>query len=412
MHPDWKPVALRDLVEPGRTISYGIVQPGAPVADGVPIVRVGDVREGRIASAAPLRVSSSVEAAYSRTRLRGGELLLTLVGTVGETAVVPPTLAGWNTARAIAVIPIRRDVGADWVQWALRTRAVRDRISARLNTTVQATLNLRDVAELPIILPSKPERDAIGNILGALQAKVELNRRMAETLEAMARALFRSWFVDFDATGGVMPDDWSVEPISTVADVVGGGTPRTSEAAYWGGNIPWFSVVDAPALSEVWVLETEKTITPEGVAHSATRVLPVGTTILSARGTVGKVALVGVPMTMNQSCYGLRPRAERTAAFVYYCTRNAVASLQQRAHGSVFDTITRDTLTATRLPVPPVATMQAFEDRAMPLLERIRVGLEESRTLAALRDALLPKLLSGELPVPDLERLGTVPRDV
>src|SRR6266508_777643 len=198
MASEWETVPLGSLIEPSRGISYGIVQPGAPVVDGVPIVRVSDVRDGRIAVSAPLRVAPSIEAAYVRTRLAGGELLLTLVGTVGESAVVPASLAGWNTARAVAVIPVRKELGAYWVKLALGAPGVREIIDSRLNTTVQATLNLGDVARLPIVLPPTPEREAIAHILGTLDDKIELNRRMNETLEAMARAIFKSWFIDFD----------------------------------------------------------------------------------------------------------------------------------------------------------------------------------------------------------------------
>jgi type I restriction enzyme S subunit len=116
MSVEWPSVELRSLVEPERGISYGIVQPGVAISDGVPVIRVSDVRESRIKVDAPLRVSKEVEAPYSRTRLRGGELLITIVGTVGETAIVPTCLAGWNVARAIAVLPIKSEVGARWVK--------------------------------------------------------------------------------------------------------------------------------------------------------------------------------------------------------------------------------------------------------------------------------------------------------
>src|SRR5260370_24069746 len=162
MTAEWPSVELRSLVEPERGISYGIVQPGAAVSDGIPVVRVSDVRESRIKIDAPLRVSKEVEAAYSRTRLRGGELLITIVGTVGETAIVPKSLVGWNVARAIAVLPIKSEVGARWVKWALLSPLVKGRIQSRLNTTVQATLNLGDLAKLPILLPPPSERNRIG----------------------------------------------------------------------------------------------------------------------------------------------------------------------------------------------------------------------------------------------------------
>ena len=120
----WPTFELRQLIENDRGISYGIVQPGIPTSDGVPIVRVGDVRNGRINTVAPSRVTEAVEAPYARTRLRGGELLISVVGTIGETAIVPDSLIGWNVARAIAVLPIQRDVGAYWVKLALSAPAV------------------------------------------------------------------------------------------------------------------------------------------------------------------------------------------------------------------------------------------------------------------------------------------------
>lgn len=151
--------------------------------------------------------------------------------------------------------------------------------------------------------------------------------------------------------------------------------------------------------TDVWVVDTEKKVTREGVENSSARILPGGTTIISARGTVGRIALVGVPMAMNQSCYGLVGETGARGFFTYFATLGLVASLQQHAHGSVFDTITRDTLEGLSVVLPSAATVDAFENRVGPSLDRILAGLLESRTLAALRDALLPKLVTGELRV-------------
>jgi restriction endonuclease S subunit len=292
--------------------------------------------------------------------------------------------------------------------------------------------NLGQLRSLSFKIPPLSKQRAIARILGGLDDKIELNRRMNETLEAIARGLFKSWFIDFDPvhlkaegrhTGlpapvaDVFPDSfegseleriptgWHVRPFADTVEIIGGGTPKTSVAAYWNGDIPWFSVVDAPEDSDVWVLDTEKKISREGVESSSTQMLPVGTTIISARGTVGRIALVGVPMAMNQSCYGLRGKAGKRGSFTYFATRELVARLQQHAHGSVFDTITRETLSRVSLAMPPRALIDAFETRAGPTLERIREALLESRTLAAMRDALLPKLISGEVRVKDAERV-------
>lgn len=283
-----------------------------------------------------------------------------------------------------------------------------------------------------IALPPLGEQHAIARVLGTLDDKIELNRRMNETLESMARALFKSWFVDFDpvrakaegrdprlpkfvadhfpdsletpATGEI-PKGWASVPFSETVEVIGGGTPKTSVAEYWNGDIPWFSVVDAPAESDVWVISTEKQITQTGVDNSSTRILPVGTTIISARGTVGRVALVGVPMAMNQSCYGLRGKRECTDTYTYFATRRLVSVLRQHAHGSVFDTITRATFEGVAVPHPPAPVIEAYENLVEPLMMRIRAAVLESLSLSVIRDALLLKLMSGELRISDVERI-------
>ena len=274
------------------------------------------------------------------------------------------------------------------------------------------------------------EQRAISYILGTLDDKIELNRRMNETLEAMARALFKSWFVNFDPVRakaenrdhglpksladlfpdsfedselGKIPKGWAKLPFTELVEVIGGGTPKTSISEYWGGDIPWFSVVDAPTESDVFVIDTEKRITHEGLENSTARLLSEGTTIISARGTVGKVALVGVPMAMNQSCYGLRG-IEGGAAFTYFATRSLVSLLKQRSHGSVFNTITRDTLSGVSIIAPPKPVLDAFEIVLDPFVQRIKGNLFESRTIVSVRDVLLPRLISGELRVQKTKR--------
>jgi len=298
--------------------------------------------------------------------------------------------------------------------------------------SAQASLNRNYIYPIPIRVPDSIEQCAIAHILGALDDKIELNRRMNKTLEAMARSLFRSWFVDFDPSRakvegraprlpdqlaalfpdsfdssdlGEIPKSWLVTPFADTVEIIGGGTPKTSVPDYWNGDILWFSVADAPSDFDVWVIDTQKTITRQGLESSSSRILPIGTTIISARGTVGRIALVGVPMAMNQSCYGLRGKAGARGFFTYFSTLELVASLQQRAHGSVFDTITRDTFAGVYIALPPTELIQAFEARVDIMLSRMRVALFDSVNLANLRDALLPKLISGQLRVTDAERI-------
>ena len=282
-------------------------------------------------------------------------------------------------------------------------------------------------------LPPLAEQKAIAAVLGALDDKIELNRRMNATLETMARALFQSWFVDFDpvrakldgrqpvgmdqATSALFPEHledsplghipkgWEVCSLANKIELLSGGTPKTSVSDFWDGAIPWYSVKDAPSETDVWVIQTEKQVTKLGIENSAAQVLPQGTTIISARGTVGKLALVGTPMAMNQSCYGVSGVKGYSDYFTYFALRQATADLQQRTHGTVFDTITRQTFETLDCIFPPAPLTQAFDRSVEPLLAQIRANLHQSRTLATLRDTLLPKLLSGELRVVDTGNL-------
>jgi type I restriction enzyme S subunit len=428
MASEWATVPLGSLVEPDRGISYGIVQPGTPVVDGVPIVRVSDVRDGRIATSAPLRVARNVEAAYTRTRLVGGELLLTLVGTVGESAVVPLALAGWNTARAVAVIPVRKDVGAYWVKLALEAPKVRETINSRLNTTVQATLNLGDVAQLPVVMPPKRVRETIADILGALDDKIELNRRMNATLEAMARALFQSWFVDFDpvrakmagrepagmdaATAalfpaalqeselGPIPAGWRVATVGEVVECVGGSTPSTKEEKYWHPAIhAWATPKDLSRLESSVLLATERRISDAGLEKISSGLLPAGIVLLSSRAPVGYLAIAHCPVAINQGFIALLPNARLSAPFLLNWCRANMGEIEGRATGTTFPEISKTSFRAIKMIAPAEDVVNAFTASVSKFYSRIASNCRESAALTTMRDALLPKLLSGELDV-------------
>ena len=281
-----------------------------------------------------------------------------------------------------------------------------------------------DLSQLPVPLPALPEQRAIANILGTLDDKIELNRRMNQTLEAMASAIFQDWFVDFgpvraklegqepylpselwdlfpdelvDSELGEIPGGWEVGVLHDAIEILSGGTPKTSIPEYWNGNIPWYTAKDAPDPSDVFVVNTERSITPAGVANSSTQVLPTGTTIITARGTVGRLACLGISMAMNQTCYGIRGADGYPEYFTYWNVRNTVSDLQSRTHGTIFDTITRDTFKIADAILAPAEVACAFDEIVNPLMSRILGNLTESSQLKLLRESLLPRLISGEV---------------
>lgn len=339
-----------------------------------------------------------------------------------------PALLVQRVARLRPTTRIR----ADYLYSVIASRAFSEYIQNVTTGTAVPHISAKQIRDFSFKLPDVKTQELVGRFHADLDDRITLLRETNATLESIAQAIFKSWFVDFEpvhakmegrapdgmdeATAALFPDGfeeselglvpkgWPSRSFRDTINVTGGGTPKTSVTEYWSGEIPWFSVVDAPNSTDVFVIDTQKHITEAGLDGSSTKLLPAGTTIISARGTVGRLALTGRPMAMNQSCYGLRGTAGDDF-FTYFSTTRLVRQLKQRAHGSVFDTITQETFSAVSLSYPPREVILAFDGAVFPLMERIKENLTQAQTLAVLRDTLLPRLISGQLRLPAVEAL-------
>ncbi len=340
--------------------------------------------------------------------------------------MIPDGIRGCLGQRMVLLRPDNNNINGRYLLYALQSQAVKEQISWNEGTgSTVSNLRIPILTNLRIPFFPLPEQKAIAHILGALDDKIELNRRMNRTLEAMARAIFKSWFVDFDpvrakmegrkpqgmdaATAalfpnrlvdselGEVPEGWEVASILDTADLLSGGTPKTSEPLYWDGDIPWASAKDVSQCGETFLVETERKITENGLNHSATKIIPAYSSVVVARGaTTGRLALFGKDIAMNQTCYGLR--SSSGAHFYLYCHfKYFVNTLVNTAHGSVFDTITTRTFQTTNTLIPNIKIQKTFDEIVEPFFLTIFKNQKESRTLAALRDTLLPRLLSGEI---------------
>ena len=399
---------------------------------GVPSIMPTNIGENRIVEDGIVRITEDDANRLGQHRLRAGDIVYSRRGDVEKRALIREREEGWLCGTGC--LKVRLGFGVVDPLFAslfLGHPAIREWIVRHAVGATMPNLNTSIMSAVPFALPPLAEQKAIAAVLGALDDKIELNRRMNATLEAMAQALFQSWFVDFDpvranldgrppgafdpATAalfpatfqdsplGPIPHGWEVCPLSEKIQLLSGGTPKTSEPTYWDGDIPWYTVRDAPSETDVWVVHTDKHVTKLGIANSAAQVFPEKTTIISARGTVGKLALTAVPMAMNQSCYGVRGIRGYGDYFTYYSLREATAQLQQRTHGTVFDTITTETFKTLDCIFPAPGIIAAFDELVQPLLGQILANVHQSRTLGTLRDTLLPKLLSGELRVAGFE---------
>ena len=380
----------------------------------------------------PRFVDEATYRKWMRTPLLADDVILTSEAPLGEVAYVRESVEWCLGQRLFAIRTKKSRLHGRFLYYALQSEEVRRDLLSRATGTTAQGIRQSELRRIRIPLPEVVEQRAIARILGALDDKIELNQRMNETLEAVARALFKSWFVDFgpvrakaeghdtglpksiaalfpdsfqDSVLGEIPAAWSVGPILNHASLISGGTPKTDRPEYWNGDIQWASAKDVSQCGEAFLIETERSITGQGLHESATQVVAAFCSVVVARGaTTGRMVLFGRKMAMNQTCYAL---ASTTATpFALYCElRLAIYNLVHAAHGSVFDTITTNTFATSQVVLAPERVLKAFETRVAPLFHRMLVGIETSRSLAALSETLLPKLISGELRVKDAQRL-------
>jgi type I restriction enzyme S subunit len=387
---------IGDLLAEERGISVGVMYPGEHDPLGIPLVKVGDMAGSILNPAPEFRISPAKHEEYKRTALEGGELLLTLVGGLGQCAVVPKQMAGWNAARAVAVVRLMDPTDARYLRLCLLSQPLQYLMNAWANTTVQATLNLKEIRQLPVPWPPKPERDAIASVLGALDDKIELNRRMNETLEAMTQALFKCWFVDPIQEG--LLKGWRSGTFGEVAENPRRGIQPdeiSSSTPYIGLEHMPRRCISLPDWGHAEELESNK------FEFKADEIL-----FGKLRPYFHKVGVAPVDGVCSTDILVVRPKAPEWFGFVL----GHVSSVELINHTNAASTGTKmprtnwNDIARFEVALPPESAAAEFTDLIRPMIERIIANIHESRTLAELRDALLPKLLSGELPIPTVAR--------
>jgi type I restriction enzyme S subunit len=202
-----------------------------------------------------------------------------------------------------------------------------------------------------------------------------------------------------DSELGEIPEGWEVGSILDFADLLSEGTPKTSVSEYWDGGVPWVSAKDVTSSNGTFILTTEKTITQKGIEKSNAKLLPMFTTVVTARGTVGNVCILSKEMAINQTNYGLKSKYDYRDFFLFLTVLNLIQDMKQNAYGTVFDTITTKTFRRIQTILPSTSAIKSFENIIYSLMPKILSNLEESQNLSSIRNSLLPKLMSGKIRV-------------
>ncbi|WP_462268706.1 restriction endonuclease subunit S [Desulfobacter sp.] len=404
-------------------------------------MHVCHINNGQLQLKDILKVSPDVEEKYKRTRLKGGEVLLTLVGSTGQSFVAPKELNGWNVPRAIAVIRPKSEIGADWLNICLQSKPAQHFLDVRANTTVQKTLNLKDVRDIPIPIPPPPIKEQIESIAVSLQKKIKLNRQINQTLEEVAQAIFKSWFVDFgpvkakieakangqdperaamcaisgktDAELDHLPPEQLAKLHATAAlfpdeltDSELGSIPEGWTYSTLGEVIEIFDSKRVP-LSKRQREERKGPYPYYGAASVMDYVddyLFDGTYLLMAEdGTVmdgngyPTIQYVWGKFWVNNHAHILKGAAGVSGENILFFLKNTV--IAPYVTGAVQLKINQKNMKMIPFLKAPEDVHQSFGKAIQPLFEVIKQRTNESQVLTELRDVLLPKLLSGSLEI-------------
>jgi len=299
-----------------------------------------------------------------------------------------------NTNQALAILRINQELALPYyISQFLSQPGMIDYINNMSGQSAQPNINFQEISSIEIKLPPLPEQKAIAEVLSSLDDKIDLLHRQNKTLEKMAETLFRQWFVEEAG------EDWEEETLYNAINLIGGGTPKTSIESYWNGEIKWLSGGDISSNHKTIIIKSEKTITTEGLNNSSAKLLPKYSTVISARGTVGKYCILSEPMAFSQSNYGIKPKYKNCFFFTYLLINHSVEELQAAAYGSVFDTITTNTFKGYSLKLPTEEVIKDFEEKISEYFFKILNNQKQIRTLESFCDTLLPKLMSGEIRV-------------
>ena len=355
---------------------------------GTPIVTVEHLGNRVFTEQNLPKVSDEDKARLSKYVLKEGDIVFSRVGSVDRCSYVDAAHDGWMfSGRCLRVRP-NTEVDPLYLYYFF---CLEDTKQFVRNIAVGATMpsiNTKLLGEVEVAYPSQTEQQKIVALLSALDDKIEINQKINDNLQQQAAALFANFYDQAETEVG----------FTEMIQILGGGTPKTGENSYWNGDIPFFTPKD---VGFPYTLTTEKTITEEGLAHCNSRLYPINTVFVTARGTVGKVGLPGVPMAMNQSCYALVGK-DTHQLLVYFYTLKVVDRLKHKASGAVFDAITTRDFEAENIMKLSDDDTKAFLDVAEPIYQAVLNNSIENLRLSELRDSLLPKLMNGEIDVTDI----------
>jgi len=313
----------------------------------------------------------------------------------------------------LMVIRHKENINPHFLYYIITSQAVIEELQmlaeSRSGTFPQITFT--ELANQPIKLPPLSEQAKIVRFLKSLDDKIEVNRRINDNLEHQAQALFKSWFVDFEpfkdgefleSELGMIPNGWRVGTLNELGDIIGGSTPSKAKPEYYTNDgIAWLTPKDLSISQRKFTSKGEIDITQEGYESCSTKLMPKGSVLFSSRAPIGYITIAKNDICTNQGFKSVIPKFAGTA-FLYCFLKESTQEIENKATGSTFKEASGALMKSLPAIIPEKAVLDDFENLLSPLFYQQEVVEEENTLLSSLRDSLLPRLMSGELNVSEI----------
>lgn len=400
----WEKVKLGEIslcIQPGP---FGSQLHNSDYADeGTPIVMPKDMVDGHIRHTGLIRVPEEHVTRLQRHQVYEGNLMVARKGDVRKCVYITQNENGWLTGSDCLKVALNESCCfPKYIYYQLRSPYIGKWLEQISIGATMPSINTGLLSSIEIYLPQLDTQRRISDILSTYDDLIENNRKQIKLLEEAAQRLYQEWFIDLRFPGhehtkivdGV-PEGWEIYRFSDKVDIMSGGTPKTDNPNYYNGTIPFYTPKDSDGA--FFAFKTITNITEEGLNNCNSRLYPKNTVIITARGTVGKTTLLGVPMAMNQSCYALKSDEISAPYYLFFALNKEIASLKAMSNGGVFNTIIVKTFDSVHITIPSNNLITTFETFVTPIMEQIKVKIKENFALSEARDRLLPKLMSGEV---------------
>ena len=440
MSSEWETASIDELKAP-RNGSIAIGPFGSRmksdcyVSEGVNVIRGTNLMGGRELSGEFVFITEKKAAELGNSNVLANDLVFPHRGSIGEVGIVPNDGNKYVLSSSLMKLSCDTNkVDPLFIYYFFKSTAGRYELLKNASQVGTPGIGqpLTSLKSIKLRFPRVELQKYIVGILTSLDDRISLLRETNSTLEAIAQALFKSWFVDFDPVRaklegrepegidadtaalfpdnfeeselGLVPKGWRVLPLGEAVESVGGGTPNTKEATFWEpAEFAWTTPKDLSGLQSPVLLKTERLLSAKGVSKVSSGLLPKGTLLLSSRAPIGYLAIAQIPLAINQGYIAILPSSQLPPLYMLFWCKQNMEIIKSRSNGSTFMEISKKAFRPIPALVPPVSVLNSYMDVAGPVFERLVENEQQAQTLATLRDTLLPRLISGQLRLPDAE---------